>query len=133
VHDLGLKVIYAGGKNDIQNCQDIALKSGVGSVVLAGETSLGESLALYKRALATISADTGPLHLADSVGAKAIGIFGPTRPEITGPRGSGGAKVLFKEIACNKTPCYHLACANNVCMQSIAVDDVFQNLKKYIC
>ncbi len=108
----------------------IAQAAGHKAVVLAGETSLGESLALYKRAMAVISADSGPLHLAHSVGADVIGIFGPTRPEITGPRGSGRLQILFKDVGCNKAPCYHLSCTNNVCMQSVTVDDVCQAFKK---
>lgn len=128
--DLHLRSVFSGAQKDKEACQRIASQAGVDSVVLAGETSLGESLALYKRAAAVISADSGPLHLASSVGADVIAIFGPTRPEITGPRGHGRSQVLFKEIGCNKAPCYHLTCGNNVCMQSVTVDDVCEALKK---
>jgi len=128
--EFGVKIILPGAEKDKENCQRIVREAGIKAVVLAGETSLGESLALYKRALVVISADSGPLHLAHSVGADVIGIFGPTVPSITGPRGRGRSQVLFKEIGCNKAPCYHLACTNNICMQSVTVDDVLQAFKK---
>ena len=126
----GLKIVLPGAQKDREYCQGIAKASGIKAVVLAGETSLGESLALYKRALVVISGDSGPLHLAHSVGADVIGIFGPTLPLITGPRGSGRCQIVFKDVGCNKAPCYHLACAHNVCMQSVTVDDVIQAFKK---
>jgi lipopolysaccharide heptosyltransferase II len=128
--EFGFKIVFTGTNKDRENCQHIVQAAGIRAVVLAGETTLGESLALYKRAVAVISGDSGPLHLAHSVGANVIGIFGPTRPEITGPRGSGLFQILFKDVGCNKAPCYHLACTNNVCMQSVTVDDVCQAFKK---
>ncbi len=129
-NDLGLKVVLSGGHKDREQCWRIAQASQVNAVVLAGETTLGESLALYKRAVAVISADSGPLHLAHSVGADVIGIFGPTLPSITGPRGIGRCQILFNDVGCNKAPCYHLSCTNNGCMQSVKVDDVFQAFQK---
>ena len=126
----GLKIVLSGSNKDREQCQRIAQGADVQAIVLAGETSLGESLALYKRALVVISGDSGPLHLAHSIGADVIGIFGPTLPSITGPRGSGRCQILFKEVGCNKAPCYHLGCTNNVCMQSVTVDDVCQAFKK---
>jgi len=128
--EFGLKIVFSGSHKDREHCQQIAQATGIKVFVLAGETSLGESLALYKRAAIVISGDSGPLHLAHSVGADVIGIFGPTRPEITGPRGSGRFEVLIKDVGCNKAPCYHLSCSNNVCMQSVTVDDVCQAFKK---
>jgi len=128
--EFGLKVVFPGAEKDREQCLRMAQAAGPGAVALAGETSLGESLALYKRSVGVISADSGPLHLAHSVGANVVGIFGPTRPEITGLRGPGRVQILFKDVGCNKAPCYHLACTNNVCMQSVTVDDVFQAFRK---
>jgi lipopolysaccharide heptosyltransferase II len=128
--EFGFKIVFSGADKDRENCQRMAQAADIKAVVLAGETSVGESLALFKKAAAVISSDSGPLHLAHSVGADVIGIFGPTRPEITGPRGSGRLQVLFKDVGCNKAPCYHLACTNNLCMQSVTVDDVCEAFKK---
>jgi lipopolysaccharide heptosyltransferase II len=128
--EFGLKIVFSGANKDREYCQRIAQAAQVRAVVLAGETTLRESLALYKRASVVISGDSGPLHLAHSVGADVIGIYGPTRPDITGPRGSGRCQILFKDVGCNNAPCYHLSCTNNVCMQSVTVDDVCQAFKK---
>jgi heptosyltransferase-2 len=130
--EFGFKVVFSGSAKDKEYAQQIARATLGRSIVLAGETTLGESLALYKRAVAVISADSGPLHLANSVGGDVIGIFGPTRSEITGPRGRGRCQVLFKNVGCNKAPCYHLSCTNNICMQSVTVDDVCKAFQKII-
>lgn len=126
-----LKIIFSGAAKDRADVARVIEESGVAAVDCTGETTLGQSLALFARARAVVSGDSGPLHLAGSVGANTIGIFGPTRPEITGPRGTGGSVVLFKDVGCNKAPCYHLACGNNVCMQAIGVEDVWQALHKF--
>ena len=125
-----VRIVFSGSAKDKEDGQRIVQMANVHAVLLAGETSLGESLALYKKAVAVISADSGPLHLAHSVAADVIGIYGPTRPEITGPRGTGRFEILFKDVGCNKAPCYHLACTNNLCMQSVTVDDVCKAFKK---
>ncbi|MBF0490793.1 MAG: lipopolysaccharide heptosyltransferase II [Candidatus Omnitrophica bacterium] len=125
-----MKVVLSGALGDLEYCQSINQQANNKAIVLAGETSLGESLALYRRSQLLISSDSGPLHLAHSVGANVIGVFGPTRPEITGPRGIGRAEVLFKDVGCNKAACYHLSCLSNLCMQSITVDDVLKAIEK---
>jgi len=129
--EFGLKIVFSGASKDREYCQRIVKSADIKAIVLAGETTLGESLALYKRALVVVSADSGPLHLAHSVGADVIGIYGPTLPSITGPRGNGRFQILFKDVGCNKAPCYHLSCTNNVCMQSVTVDNVCEAFKKF--
>lgn len=45
--------------------------------------------ALARRARLFLAGDTGPLHLAAAVGTPCVGLYGPTRPELTGPYGIG--------------------------------------------
>jgi len=127
-----LKVILSGGYGDLEYCQNINEQARHQAIILTGETSLGQSLALYHRAEVMVSSDSGPLHLAHSVGANVVGIYGPTRLEYTGPCGRGKMEVLFKDVGCNKTPCYHLDCNNNICMQSIKTDNVLEAIQKLI-
>jgi lipopolysaccharide heptosyltransferase II len=132
VRNFRVKVVIPGADKDIDLAQSIARLSGVDPVVLAGSTGLKALMALFKRADCVISNDTGPLHLAASLGTDVIALFGPTRPEITGPRGRGRSFVLHKEIGCNKAPCYHLSCSFNECLHAITVDDVceaFQTIR----
>ncbi|MFH0753263.1 MAG: lipopolysaccharide heptosyltransferase II [Candidatus Omnitrophota bacterium] len=127
--ELGLVVVLTGAKSDRERVHFIGESSGVGPVVLAGETDLKELAGLFKRSCMVVSADSGPLHVASAVGANVVALFGPTRPEITGPCGQGRIKVIQKDTGCNKAACYYLECPDNQCMKVITVDDVFQIFK----
>ena len=127
--EFGFTVVLSGGMSDLLRVQSIAKDSGVDPVVLAGETDIKELAALFKRAHMVVSADSGPLHLANALGANVLALFGPTRPEITGPRGQGRMKVLMRDVGCNRAPCYYLECPDNRCMKALTVDDVLQTFK----
>jgi ADP-heptose:LPS heptosyltransferase len=102
----------------------------VNPVVLAGATSLEQIFALMERADVVISSDSGPLHIASSVGTPTIAIFGPTRPQDTGPRGKGPSVVLRKSLDCNQQACYQLDCPDNRCMKAVTVDEVSKEVEK---
>jgi heptosyltransferase I len=55
--------------------------------------SLGELIALTRRAALVIAGDTGPLHLAAALERPVVGIYGPTDPRRNGPFGTR-ARVL---------------------------------------
>jgi heptosyltransferase-1 len=51
--------------------------------------SVGEMVALVRRAALVIAGDSGPLHLAAALERPVVGIYGPTDPARTGPYGVG--------------------------------------------
>ena len=125
VRELKAKVVITGGENEAAIAQEISIKSEVNPLVLTGKINLEELMRLMSRAKLLISNDSGPLHLASSLGVKTIGLFGPTRPEITGPRGAGTSTMFQHFVGCNKKACYYLECPDNICMQAITVEEVF--------
>ncbi len=124
------KIGICGSPGDIEIAKRIAAQSKYSVICFAGQTTLAELAAIFQKASLVISADSGPLHIANSVGTKTIGLFGPTHPEVTGPRGPGKSVVLHPQIACNKNPCYQLDCKNNICMKGMTVTDVIQAIKE---
>lgn len=52
---------------------------------LTGKTSLEDLPMLIKRSDWVIANDSGPMHLAAALGARTMGIFGPTDPRLFGP------------------------------------------------
>lgn len=52
---------------------------------MAPPTNLRELAWILQKAELVIGADTGPLHLADALGTKVIGLYGPTNPRRNGP------------------------------------------------
>jgi ADP-heptose:LPS heptosyltransferase len=121
----GFNVALTAGPNEARDAEEIA--SGLGHrdglVNLAGKTSQSELALVFKRSLLVISGDTGPLHLAVSVGTRTIALFGPTDPSLTGPYGSGN-QVIWKHIDCS--PCFrHPTCNGRVdCLRAIDSDEV---------
>ena len=105
-------------------CRDLASPR---VVSVAGQTSLRELLTLYSLADVLVTNDSGPGHFASLTPVHAIVLFGPETPRLFGPLSS--ATVIWKELACS--PCVSVfnhrlsPCRNNVCMQAIQVDEVF--------
>ncbi len=122
------KVIVSGSAQDKDLPAAICRKGGQRCVDLSGQLNLKQLVALMRRVRVVVSADSGPLHLANAVGTSVVGLFGPTRPEVTGPRGRGKIRILQKDVGCNRSPCYNLACPDNVCMQSIGVEEVLHEV-----
>lgn len=102
---------------------------------LAGETSLEELMALYQLSSAVVTNDSGPAHFASMFKTSIIVLFGPETPELFAPIGND-IHVVYKNLACS--PCVNVfnhrfsPCTNNVCMQSIGVEEVFEKLKSIL-
>ena len=78
--------------------------------------------ALAARAIAVVSNDSGPMHLAAAVGTPVVAFFGPTDPGRTGPTGVT-SEVLDRYVFCS--PCYRKECPyRHECMREIEVEDV---------
>jgi heptosyltransferase-1 len=54
----------------------------------AFQTSIGELIALTRRATLFVGGDTGPMHLAAALRVPVVAIFGPTDPARNGPYGT---------------------------------------------
>jgi heptosyltransferase I len=52
---------------------------------LAPPTNLRELAWILQKAEVVIGGDTGPLHLADALGSRVLGLYGPTDPRRNGP------------------------------------------------
>lgn len=123
------RIIITGAKGDIGLAQDIAALMQNRPTILCGRTTLGQLAALMARVDLVISNDSGPMHIAVSQKTKAICLFGPTSPKITGPYGNADFTVIHKDVGC-EVPCYQLNCNDNRCMKAITVEDVLQAVKR---
>ncbi len=98
-------------------------------VCLAGRTTLRQLLVVYGFADILITNDSGPAHFAALTPIDVISLFGPETPLLfaaPGPR----SHPLWAGLACS--PCVNAynnrqtACRDNVCMQAITVEQVFE-------
>ncbi len=124
------KVILPGAPKDLQRVKKIKELSVIGDdlMITAGDTGITCLAGLFSCIDTLVTADTGPLHLAAALGVRTVALFGPTRPEITGPRGQKEGVLLQKDVKCNRAPCYYLECKDNQCMKVITVEDVLHVL-----
>ncbi|RJP24566.1 MAG: glycosyltransferase family 9 protein [Candidatus Abyssobacteria bacterium SURF_5] len=120
---------FSGG--DIAGNEEICRISGLYIPQFTGG-SLNGLAALLARADAFVCGDTGPLHVASAVSAPTVALFGPSRPEVTGPyRNRGGAIVLQKQIECVPCKGNDIKCSDNKCMKQISVQDVCNSLSQF--
>ena len=123
----GKQVVLAGGPEDAPKGAQVAgLVPGVTD--LTGKTSQREMGALIQHCMVYISADTGPLVIASAMKKPLIALYGPTRPDLTGPYGNEKAVVLKAPVPC--AGCLKRHCSKWICMQSITPETVFEEYKK---
>jgi heptosyltransferase I len=65
--------------------------------------SLGELIALTRRARLFIGGDSGPMHLAAALGVPVVAIFGPTDPARNGPYGTRSIVLRHADSATSYT------------------------------
>jgi len=108
------------------------LVSRVGSdrcVSLAGRTTLRQLLIVYSESQVLVTNDSGPAHFATLTPIDVITLFGPETPKLFGAP-STRSHVIWAGTVCS--PCVNaynnrlLTCQNNLCMQLITVDRVFE-------
>ncbi|MFA5276806.1 MAG: lipopolysaccharide heptosyltransferase II, partial [Candidatus Omnitrophota bacterium] len=124
------KVILSGAQNDLNLANQIKAAMKERPVLACGVLNLKQLAALAKRSGLFVTGDTGPLHIANAVGAKRIiALFGPTDPSLTGPFPVNNAVVMRKDVNC-KIPCYQVNCKDNRCMKAITPKDVISEVSK---
>lgn len=126
----GTKVIISGAQSDLPLALKIKDLMKEEPIIACGVFNIKQLGALCKRLGLFITADTGPLHIANTVGAKKIiALFGPTSPEITGPFPLKNVVILSKKVGC-KIPCYVVNCKDNRCMKAITPEEVIEQVSK---
>ncbi len=124
VQELGFSVLITWGPGEKELAEAIAGRMNAPHK-LAPETSILESIALYRRLALMISCDSGPLHLCAALGVPTVALFGPTDPLRNGPYGAGHATIM-NDLPCSH--CWKKTCPlkTDECMETISVDAVFQ-------
>jgi ADP-heptose:LPS heptosyltransferase len=75
--------------------------------------------------------DSGPMHIATSLGTPVVAIFGPTEPTWFGPLGKGHSVVIRPEFWCR--PCFDYCQFDQpYCLRTVTVDAVYEASAKTI-
>jgi len=94
--------------------------------ISADHLPLIQVASLLERCRCYIGNDSGMTHLAAAVGVPTVALFGPTDPEIWGPRGERVA-ILRKALECS--PCRREElerCEHRRCLELIEVEEVIE-------
>lgn len=120
-------LLFFGERSHHKEVEEICLPLPQARVFnLAGKTHLRELLALIKRCALFLTNDSGPMHIADSLGVPLLALFGSTNPIKTGPYNQK-EHVLYKGVSCS--PCYRRSCPIDFrCMKQITPQEVTECL-----
>jgi len=94
---------------------------------LAGKTTMRQLIVLYTLSDILVTNDSGPAHFASLADIDVVTLFGPETPAVFGVKGPR-SHIIWAGLPCS--PCVNAAnnresaCTNNLCMQSIAVEQV---------
>ncbi len=126
-----MPVCLVGGPQDRELFgEDLARIEGSDAVRdLVGATSLPELWALERRSSLFVGLDTGPMHLAVSVGLPCVILFGAADHRRTGPYGDKN-QIVRISVAC--APCNKRECRmpRHDCMEDITVELVLDAMSK---
>lgn len=125
------RTIIIGGPGDVEAFAKVKHMFGDNIIDLVGKCNLRDTIALLLRCSLFVGNDSGIMHLAAAAGTPLVALFGPQSPVKFGPW-SARSKVIYKGMACS--PCrqkFFSECEPSVrmrpaCMESISVDEVFQ-------
>lgn len=94
----------------------------------SGKTTVRELAMLLRDADAVVTNDSGPMHLANAVGAPMVTFIGAADPVETEPFNAPKTVVINKHVACS--PCVKNICrlASVQCLELITVEEMYQSL-----
>jgi lipopolysaccharide heptosyltransferase II len=124
----GFKVFVVAGAKDRKLAEDFTKRLRHPAVNLAGAVSLKQLASLLRRAYLFISSDSGPMHMAASLGVPLVCLFSRNEPGLSktrwGPQGHRN-RVLHKQVGCVK--CLAHDCRKEfACLKAISVEDVLE-------
>ena len=130
--DHGWAVVLIGSPRDRPVCDAVAAAA-LGTVSLAGQTTLPELAALVERSSACLTNDSGPMHLAVALDRPVVSIFGPSDALWIGPYGRAGA-VLSADLPCS--PCYLRKLSrcphDHACMHRVSTESVIERIERML-
>lgn len=126
IGNLGADALIFGSGKESELIQDVVEAAGEGAVNLAEAfPQLRHLAASIAGCRLLITNDSGPMHIAASLGVPVVALFGPTDEQRSGPWGLGERAVVVKR-AMDCQPCYNPLCRLQVhpCMMEIEVEEV---------
>jgi len=119
----GADCVLVGAPTERPRCELVASASRHRPLIAAGETNVGQAVALLAQCSGFAGNDSGAMHVAGALGIPTVGIFASTDPQRTGPLGPH-AQALYHRIACS--PCLERTCrfGHYDCLKQVTPEEV---------
>jgi ADP-heptose:LPS heptosyltransferase len=119
--------LVIGTEEEREIIEYIVQKSQGAAVAWVSHAPLGVLASVLLKAELFLGNESGPLQIADAMGIRSIGLFGPGVKEVFYPQ-TEGSTVLHHVLPCN--PCDQITCVrpDYTCMDRIEVLQVVANL-----
>jgi ADP-heptose:LPS heptosyltransferase len=124
------RIVICGAAADARGAEKVHGKMSGQALNLAGKTTLRELAAVFEKCSLFIGNDTGPLHIAVSVGTPTLGIIGGGHFGRFYPYGDlSRHRMVHKQMDCYYCDwkCIHDTVR---CIQEISVDDVWRETQR---
>jgi ADP-heptose:LPS heptosyltransferase len=125
----GAHVALLSGPADESAVSEVQRQLDGQNCILLHTLPLSLVAAILGRCQAYVGNDSGVSHLAAAVGVPTVAIFGPTDPDVWGPRGPS-VRVVRGSAPC--APCdaeQRRSCRQRVCLETVSVDLAVEALK----
>jgi heptosyltransferase-2 len=122
-----MQVCIIGSEGEKELGEIISREAGQGVTNLCGLTGLADTPDLFAMTKATVTNDSGLMHIAAAVGSHVITIYGATGPEFTPPL-TNNKTIHFLGLECS--PCYERECPleHLNCLRNISPDLIYKSL-----
>lgn len=119
-----------GSASEQAIAQEVADRSGVRCINLAGRTTLRELIALLEQCHLFLTNDSGAMHVAAALQVPIVAVFGSTNPDTTAPYGEGHI-LIRHSVSCS--PCLKRECPTDFrCMLDISPEEVAAACEKQL-
>jgi ADP-heptose:LPS heptosyltransferase len=122
IRELRASIIFTWGPEELEWVEGIRKAMKEASVLGPQTESLTQLGEVFRHCDLYIGGDTGPMHIASSMGTPVVVIYGPTDPVVNEPLGPH--RKVGKEVGCS--PCRKRSCKELICLKAVTVDDVFK-------
>ena len=121
---LNADVLIFGSEAERELAGEVAQEMEHTPVVVAGETTLRQAMAMLEHCRLAVTNDSGPMHVASALALPVVAVFGSTDAIATGPFGPF-SRVVQNPVTCS--PCGLRACPIDFrCMEGLGVAAVYR-------
>jgi ADP-heptose:LPS heptosyltransferase len=125
-------ILIISGKMDRPAAEHLAARLPGPTLVTGGRYPLLTVAGLLSHCRLLVANDSGPLHMALTLGVPTIALLGADHPARIGPYRAATATYLYaKDSACPESDCLTRRCPDNLCLQAIATEEVIRTIKSW--